>query len=196
MAAIGGGLDIGTNALSYYGAKDANRQNLQSVRDQMDFQERMFKNRYQYQMNDMRAAGLNPLLAFGSAPPLPSGGSASAQQNPFGRLSRFDIPQVLSNIELNKANTAKALNEAKVASAQADLTKVNTANSALQSQQIANTVAQSTADTLFAKKHPVISSGLDVVNRLANAFHGTSSGLHKATNAAHGIRNYRYGVLK
>lgn len=42
------------------------------ARKQRSFQERMFKNRYQYTMADMRSAGLNPILAYkqggGSAP--------------------------------------------------------------------------------------------------------------------------------
>lgn len=39
------------------------------------FQERMYKNRYQMQMQDMRSAGLNPLLAFGQSPPGPPPGA-------------------------------------------------------------------------------------------------------------------------
>lgn len=44
-----------------------------------DFQERMYKHRYQFQMQDMKAAGLNPMLAMGSSPPgAPSGATAKS----------------------------------------------------------------------------------------------------------------------
>ena len=36
----------------------------QSARDQMEFQERSYRNRYQWTMGDLRKAGLNPILAY------------------------------------------------------------------------------------------------------------------------------------
>lgn len=47
------------------------------------FQERMYKHRYQYQVDDLKKAGLNPALAYGQAPPGPPGG-AMAQIPDFG----------------------------------------------------------------------------------------------------------------
>lgn len=47
------------------------------------FQERMYKTRYQMQVDDLRKAGLNPALAYGQAPPGPPGG-AMAQMPDFG----------------------------------------------------------------------------------------------------------------
>ena len=59
-------------AFSAFGAERANRAARAAAREQMQFQERMFKNRYRYTMADMEAAGLNPILAYkqggGSAP--------------------------------------------------------------------------------------------------------------------------------
>lgn len=51
-------------ALSYYGAKKANEMQMKLAREQMGFQERMSNTAYQRTMQDMRAAGLNPILAY------------------------------------------------------------------------------------------------------------------------------------
>lgn len=194
-----GGLaaDIGSSILSYTGARQANQQNLASAREMMAFQERMFRNRYQYQMEDMRKAGLNPILAAGASPPSgPSGASATNQQNPYGNLSKIEAAQSLANIELMKANTARALNESKVARAKADLVNVNTANAALASRRAANELAESTANTEFVKSHPKLAAALNFVSRLSNAVHGTSAAVHGVYNTANAARNYKYGVIR
>lgn len=198
VAALGGfGANVGSSILSFNGAKQANEQNLASAREMMAFQERMSRNRYQYQMDDMRKAGLNPILAAGATPPSgPSGASATSQQNPYGNLSKIDLAQSLANIELMKANTAKALNESKVAGAQADLVNVNTANAALASQRASNDLAESTANTEFVKNHPKIASALNLIGRISNAVHGSSSAVHGLYNTANAARNYKYGVIR
>lgn len=57
----------------------------QSAKDaastQMAFQERMYKNRYQYQMADMRKAGLNPILSYRQGPGGAPAGSSYTPQN-------------------------------------------------------------------------------------------------------------------
>jgi hypothetical protein len=55
-ALIGGGASL-------LGGLMSNRANAKAASEQMDFQERMSNTAYQRAMDDMRAAGLNPLLA-------------------------------------------------------------------------------------------------------------------------------------
>lgn len=57
VAGVGSGLQAGAQI-------DANDKNLQSVREQIQFQERMSNTAYQRATADMRAAGLNPMLAY------------------------------------------------------------------------------------------------------------------------------------
>ena len=80
-AGIGGSLELlGGGLAALYNAQEAKKNR--------DFQERMVRNRYQYQMEDLRKAGLNPiLLSAGASPPGAPGGAVARMQNPAQNFS-------------------------------------------------------------------------------------------------------------
>lgn len=62
LSSVGSALTGG--AIDYFSAKDTNKKAKKLAREQMSFQERMSNTSYQRAVKDMRAAGINPMLAY------------------------------------------------------------------------------------------------------------------------------------
>lgn len=73
------GAVLGSAAVSAFGQERANRTNIRLAREQMQFQERMRSTQYQTAVEDLRAAGLNPILAAGASAGTPSGATAHVE---------------------------------------------------------------------------------------------------------------------
>lgn len=74
LAAAGAGL-------SFWGQERANTANAKIAKEQMDFQEKMSGSSYQRATEDMRRAGLNPLLAYSQGGASSPGGASATMQN-------------------------------------------------------------------------------------------------------------------
>lgn len=118
--------DLIGGAMGNSAQRAANRANIQLTKEQRDWEEKMSNTSYQRAVEDLKAAGLNPMLAY-------SQGGASTPQTSAARVEPVDsmarsvssasakamqtiaLEQQKATIELTRAQTAKTMEEAKTA---------------------------------------------------------------------------------
>lgn len=118
--------------LGFSGAKDANKNARKMQEAAHNFEREVLKNRYVWQTQDMKNAGINPMLSAGASPPMGHGvtmpvvneGQAAAE----GASSGAQVSRNNAESRLLDAQEKVALNTAMREAAQAELASAQAVN--------------------------------------------------------------------
>lgn len=122
--AIGTGAQLYGAYMQQQGQKEANETNFRMSREQMEFQERMSSTAHQRQVEDLRKAGLNPILSANAGASSPAGSSATMQNVNEGMAATArDIVQMGLNVQRQKSEIALMNAQAKKADIEGEVAK-------------------------------------------------------------------------
>ena len=86
-AALGG---LAASVGNYFSQQETNRTNVDIANNQMRFQQAMDNSKHQREVQDLKAAGLNPILSAGGSPGTPSGASVTLQ------APKIELPDLMA----------------------------------------------------------------------------------------------------
>lgn len=140
LSLLGG---IAQNVFAGMRADDANKASAKASREQMAFQERMSNTQYQRGMADMKAAGLNPILAYQK-------GGASSPSGSMPSVTTAPTTDVVTPALSSGMQSSRVREEIKNMQEQNKMIQAQTHQSNTQAMLAAAQTAKTTVDTQIA----------------------------------------------
>nr|WAE43791.1 MAG: DNA pilot protein [Microviridae sp.] len=169
------------------GQESANSAAKQAAQTQMNFQERMSDTQWQRGVNDMKAAGLNPALAYSQGPNTAPGGASYTPGN-VGASAMSGVNSAMSAMQqmqqIKQSGSQIANIDADTIKKAAETTNVKAATTGKGLQNITSKPAATEADIInnIYKNHPTIA-------KVKAWFDFITGSVDKATNSAKQLQN-------
>lgn len=105
---------------SYLGGQSANKANQQMAQNQMDFQKMMSDTSYQRSVKDLKAAGLNPMLAYTQGGASTPQGATATMENVLGNSTNSAFQSAMTSQQVRNNQAQMQLTGAQIDATEAD----------------------------------------------------------------------------